>query len=171
MDFLRNSWRKITELGNFAVRSQQPMSIDNDGCLCYQLNGISDFVSNLHKSSLKKLKKKRKNCFSRFLSGGWLCRRRVVIRGQRVAQGQSSGPAVWCAVCKMLNKRYIFVATRGSSSPHPGTDSLGPAMQIEFNAAVNRIWRWFTMLVATQVFVADSFIVDLLSLAVDCFII
>lgn len=100
----------------YSVRSQQPMSIDNDGCFCYQLNGISDSVSNLHKSSLQK----KKNCFSRFLCGGWLCRR-VVIRGQRVVQGQSSGPAAWCAVCKMLNKRYIFVVIRGSSSPHPGT--------------------------------------------------
>lgn len=111
------SWRKVFGLWNSTIQSGPSslcISIMTDASATSSMGSLTRYQTciNLHC--------KKKNCFSRFLCGGWLCCR-VVIRGQRIVQGQSSGPAAWCAVCKMLNKRYIFVVIRGSSSPHPGT--------------------------------------------------
>lgn len=150
----------------YSVRSQQPMYIDNDGCFCYQLNGISDSVSNLHKSSLQK--KIASLVF--YVAAGcaavsWfvaseLCRVRV----------QALRPDVQFVKCSIKDTFLLLSVDRVAPLQAQRADSLGRAMQIEFNAAANRIWGWLTMLVASQVFVADSNI-DLLSLADDCFII
>lgn len=147
-------------------------SIMTDACATSSMGSLTRYRTciNLH----CKNRKKEKISFSRFLSGGWMCAAAVswfVASELCRVRVHALRSDVQFVKCSIKDTFLLLLVDRVAPIQAQRADSLGRAMQIEFNAAVNRIWGWFTMLVASQVFVAVSYIVDLLSLADDCFII
>lgn len=162
------SWRKLFGLWNSTIQSGPSslcISIMTDASATSSMGSLTRYQTciNLH------CKKKIASLFFYVAAGcaavSWfvaseLCRVRV----------QALRPDVQFVKCSIKDTFLLLSVDRVAPIQAQRADSLGRAMQIEFNAAANRIWGWLTMLVASQVFVADSNI-DLLSLADDCLII
>lgn len=143
------------------------MSIDNDddACATSSMGSLTRYQTCINLHCKKKIASPVFYLVAGCAAVSWfvaseLCRVRV----------QALRSDVQFVKCSIKDTFLLLSAVRVAPIQTQRADSLGRAMQIEFNAAVNRIWGWLTMLVASQVFVAVPNI-DLLSLADDCFII